>query len=310
MAQIRIDNSGKIGLRSTTTSSQDVFVNGTSLFNGSAYFTNSGYSSHLLMRVYNGTPQLLPSSTEIAEIGMAGLQFLNIRGKYHYATATLLTSDKRLKENFRSIEAPLKKIQGINGYKYDFKCTTNDTIVDVNGKMKKEYLNKDRLGFIAQDLKEILPEAVIYEEDEDLYYIDYNAVIPVIVEAMKEQNSQIENLKEEIQSLRNNSNDKSATLSSEILSENAIDNSPKLYQNVPNPFNSITKINFYLPESISDAKIIVFNMQGGFIESYSIKERGDSSIIIEKFSLEAGMYIYALIADGKEIDAKKMILTK
>lgn len=40
------------------------------------------------------------------------------------------------------------------------------------------------------------------------------------------------------------------------------------------------------------------------------QNRGEASITIDGGSLNAGMYLYALIADGKVVDTKRMILTK
>nr|MDA3929107.1 T9SS type A sorting domain-containing protein [Prolixibacteraceae bacterium] len=83
-----------------------------------------------------------------------------------------------------------------------------------------------------------------------------------------------------------------------------------LAQNIPNPFNQSTKINMYLPSEITKAILYVYTMQGAQIDQFEIYERGDTFTTIEGHSLNAGMYLYTLIADGKEVDTKKMILTK
>jgi hypothetical protein len=56
--------------------------------------------------------------------------------------------------------------------------------------------------------------------------------------------------------------------------------------------------------------LYVYNMQGAQMRAIPVAERGNTSVILEGYSLEAGMYLYTLIADGKEVDTKKMILTK
>ena len=85
---------------------------------------------------------------------------------------------------------------------------------------------------------------------------------------------------------------------------------PKLYQNSPNPFNAETSIRYTLPENVVNAELYIYNLQGNQIRKYSISERGEGCLHINASELEAGMYIYALIADGKEIDTKRMILTQ
>jgi hypothetical protein len=51
-------------------------------------------------------------------------------------------------------------------------------------------------------------------------------------------------------------------------------------------------------------------MQGEQIKYIAVNERGSTSVTIEGHTLKAGMYLYTLIADGKEVDTKKMIITK
>lgn len=85
---------------------------------------------------------------------------------------------------------------------------------------------------------------------------------------------------------------------------------PILEQNNPNPFNTSTIIGFYLPTTIATANIYVYDMNGVQLKSYTVSERGKSNITIKGTELIASMYLYALIADGKVIDTKRMILTK
>ena len=81
-----------------------------------------------------------------------------------------------------------------------------------------------------------------------------------------------------------------------------------LAQNVPIPFGTTTRIGIFLPQTVSNARLYVYNMQGAQIRSFNINDRGNTHVTIEGYSLEAGMYLYTLVADGKEVDTKKMIL--
>jgi len=55
---------------------------------------------------------------------------------------------------------------------------------------------------------------------------------------------------------------------------------------------------------------MIFDMQGSLLKTYTLTNRGSSSIEIYGGELKPGMYMYSLISDGKEIDTKKMILTE
>ncbi len=89
-----------------------------------------------------------------------------------------------------------------------------------------------------------------------------------------------------------------------------ISNTPKLYQNNPNPFNASTEIKYFIPDTKVNASINVYNFEGRQLMSYSISHYGSSYIVIQAGEFDAGIYIYNLLVDGIEIDSKRMILTK
>jgi hypothetical protein len=102
---------------------------------------------------------------------------------------------------------------------------------------------------------------------------------------------------------------KSAKVTSDTLDSDLVANA-FLYQNIPNPFTVSTEIKYFLPESVTNATIYIYNMNGLQIKSCPIQVKGNGSITINGSELKAGMYIYTLIAGGKEVDTKRMILTE
>ena len=86
--------------------------------------------------------------------------------------------------------------------------------------------------------------------------------------------------------------------------------SPTMSQNVPNPFNHSTLIPFYLPKSVKSASICVYNLQGTQLKRFELTDRGESSITISSSDFNAGIYFYALIADGIEADIKRMVISE
>jgi hypothetical protein len=83
-----------------------------------------------------------------------------------------------------------------------------------------------------------------------------------------------------------------------------------LYQNNPNPFSVSTTINYFLDEKATNAAIYIFDMQGTLLKTINLTTTGKGNIVINGGELNAGMYMYSLVANGKEIDTKRMILTK
>ena len=84
----------------------------------------------------------------------------------------------------------------------------------------------------------------------------------------------------------------------------------RLFQNVPNPFSANTEIKFEIPENSASAKLLIHDMQGAEIKSYTINTKGAGNIIIQAQELQAGMYMYTLLVNNTIVDTKKMILTK
>jgi len=83
----------------------------------------------------------------------------------------------------------------------------------------------------------------------------------------------------------------------------------KLHQNNPNPFDQQTEIKFYIPAESKYASINVYDMTGKELMKFELRDRESSSLTINARQLQAGMYMYSLIVDGREVDTKRMILT-
>lgn len=196
-------------------------------------------------------------------------------------------SDKRLKKDIQTIKNPLNKVLQLRGVTFYWKDTEN--------------IPEKCMGFIAQEVEPIIPE-VVRTTHKGMKAVQYSSLIGLLVEAIKEQQIQINELKEKL-----NINNE---LSSDIDNVNNNYFITKLHQNNPNPFTEKTEIKYSIPKKFNHASIFIYNMNGVQIKEVKIKESGNASIFINGFELEAGMYLYTLIVDGKEINTKRMILTK
>lgn len=180
-----------------------------------------------------------------------------------------------------------------------------DKVLQLNGVsyvLNSDAANNTRLGLIAQDVLRIVPEAVTQHAD-GYYAIDYISIIPLLVEAIKSQQAEIDELKT---GSSNKTNGGSSENSLSMKNEKGV----KLFQNIPNPFNQKTTIGYELPENVTDAFIMICDLTGKQIRKVSLTQKGQSQIEIQAGELSAGIYFYSLIADGKEVDTKKMILTE
>ena len=104
-------------------------------------------------------------------------------GNQATVTSLVMRSDKRLKTSIKRIEKPVEKLSQLNGYTYQFKDK-----------------NVSTAGLVAQEVKEVLPTAVV-EQDDGMLSLDYNAVIALLVETVNEQSKRIEKLEEQVSEL-------------------------------------------------------------------------------------------------------------
>ena len=107
------------------------------------------------------------------------------------------TSDKRLKENIKQIEKPLDKIKKINGVTFDWRELTKEE------EEQKFQLNRGAdIGVIAQEVEEVLPEIVTTREKTGYKAVKYEKLTALLIEAVKEQQTQIDELKEVVKKLQ------------------------------------------------------------------------------------------------------------
>ncbi len=99
--------------------------------------------------------------------------------------AWTVSSDERLKTNITTIENALDKVEKLRGVNFEWKNN-----------------NKTDIGFIAQEVKDVVPEIVSEDGLNGYYTMETSQITAVLVEAMKEQQKQIEAQQKEISQLK------------------------------------------------------------------------------------------------------------
>lgn len=212
-----------------------------------------------------------------------------------------ITSDKIFKKDIVTIEGALDKVLLLRGVTY--KSNYSDSMSVFN-------TGETLMGLIAQDVEPIVPE-VVKTLPNGTKAIAYQNLIGLLIEAIKEQQTSIDLLEKTITVYQlGGSNEKSGNTGEDVLYANNKTSYNKLYQNHPNPFNQSTNIKYELSSDTKNAAIMIFDMQGTLIMAYDNLDSNTEQLTISSGELKPAMYIYSLIVDGKEIDTKRMILTK
>ncbi len=117
----------------------------------------------------------------IKEISMGGGAGLTLPNDSTYGVVkahSLVTySDETLKTNIQPLDSALDKVTKLQGVSYDWK---SDGSADV--------------GFIAQDVQNVVPQ-IVYGNQDGEFALDYSKLTSILVEAVKEQQAQINDLK-------------------------------------------------------------------------------------------------------------------
>ena len=197
--------------------------------------------------------------------------------------------------------------------------------------------NQLQTGFLAQEVR-AAAESIGYDfsgvvvDELGIYALRYAAFVVPLVRAVQElsqineqQQAQIEALNTRIQQLERGSiigiptpppvqtmNAPAPAPSSDWnpFDDAASSGTAVLHQNVPNPFRQETKIKFYLPQTVTTAFLIFYDLQGRQLHQVTLTQRGEGMEIISGSQFAPGIYLYALIVDGQEAGVRRMIITE
>jgi len=256
---------------------------------------------------------------------------VNVRGTLT-ATTFANPSDERLKRNIQSINNDaVERLFSLRPVKYHLQqiempadsMTVEGKVVNFTEAFFDETsveFNAMHFGLVAQELQKVFPDLVI-DRGEGFLAINYIGLIPIMLKAIQRQQQEIEELRAQrrpglllpeppvvepglpILSFAEESLPIAPTTVDLTTTQN------KLFQNVPNPFNRTTVIDYRLAENATSARISIFNLNGRQLLSFELPTtQSQDSIEVCASSLQPGMYIYALIVDGVIIDTKRMVL--
>lgn len=279
IAQIHVNSLGEVGIGVSNPSEKLDAYGSQFLFD----YTNQPFK----INVSAFDPRLC-STERIVFYNMNNTGFIDI----HYKTAYEY-SDLSAKENIKVLDkGALDRVKRLEGITYNWKS-------DKSGKR--------HVGFIAQDVEDVIPEIIHTVDSSGEKGVAYSHLIPYLVESIKEMDDKIEAqrriINEQQKFLSNGRNSNAgANLfdSTEII----------LHQNSPNPFNKQTEIKVTLPQAVLKAYLSINDLNGKQLKHLEIEERNEVNIIIDGNELKAGIYLYSLIVDGELSDTKRMMLTK
>jgi hypothetical protein len=307
--------------------------------NGFSRFTHRGTNAFQFMSAHASNIGFLTNSILRMTIehttGDVGIGISNPTSRLHvagdiFATGTITSSDRRLKRDIDNYSAGLDEVMKLRPVTYFYNGEAG-----IRSDIK-------HVGLIAQELETIQPELVgdyLYQNkdmwdnvtEEGTYkYIQEGAIKYMLVNAVQQQQDQIEETEVDVDALQaeiaelkalvqemqkvlvNLQNEKSEVVNVQVhkkyLELNGANSVAILEQNQPNPFTENTLIKYYLPGNATGAHINIFTAEGKLLKTLKITESGHGQLSIKANSLPAGNYVYQLITDTGIVANKTMVL--
>jgi hypothetical protein len=183
-----------LGVSSTSDSTS--YTSGPSLFAGGVGITkrlNVGNSITVVNGITAGGN--INSSSGIAGSALAANTSSGAPGTIRAADNifSFTASDKTLKENIVKIPDALAKVCQINGVEFDW----SDEYLTYHGGEDGHFIRKHDVGVIAQEIQNILPEAVV-ERTNGKLAVDYEKIVPLLIEAIKTLNEKVAILQDKL----------------------------------------------------------------------------------------------------------------
>lgn len=171
------------------------------------------------------------------------------------------------------------------------------TVADMADASRRHY------ALNVEQLEEVYPE-LVYDLGDGKKGINYVELVPILVQGINELKAEVEQLKAAASSQRTQRN---TTAVDETMVETDI---PTLAQNDPNPFETSSTIRLNVPESVGEALLVFYDLNGKQIKQVSVETRGSSEHTVTSADFAPGMYIYALVTDGEVVETRRMLLLK
>jgi hypothetical protein len=161
-----------------STSAPDIFINSTGELCVNTTTDNGNYKVQINGDLY---------ATSARFINVANSGYVSTLGIQSNGTLTITSSDLRLKKNIETISHPLEKVMALRGVTYNWKDSA---------------MSKRMMGMVAQEVLSVVPELVFENKTTGYYGINYGETSGLLIEAIKEQQKMIQELKKDLSALQ------------------------------------------------------------------------------------------------------------
>ncbi len=281
---------------------------------------------------FNATQMFLQKSTGRLGLGTltpgGQLELSLDQGRKPSTSTWTITSDARLKTIDGAYTKGLQDILKLKTISYHYKNVGDR-------KFDEKTLAAQAVGFSAQDVQKVFPEAVGTDADG---YLNLN-IHPILIASINsiqelktqidakdatiskqqaqldKQQAQIDLLLQKFDQLDSRQQQccNASSQTSRTINQNetvTAAETASLEQNAPNPVNNTTVIKYHLPSSVKEAQMMITDAKGTVIKTILLNAKANGQVTLTAGSLATGTYFYTLLTDGRKVASKEMQIIK
>ncbi|WP_235295962.1 tail fiber domain-containing protein [Portibacter marinus] len=196
-AQMIVDDGGDVGIGGSYGSTKFTVPLGLALEVSGEVYMNGGVGKGVYIQDYIGDVIFTGGFNNEGFLGKYNERWGDIYGESIHYDNLYQGSDISIKENIVPLESALVKILAINAVKYDLKASYYE---NSDPELIDELISsgKNKVGVIAQELDDILPNLVKFNEEAGIHMVNYVDMIPYLIKAIQEQQVVIDELKSKV----------------------------------------------------------------------------------------------------------------
>lgn len=147
--------------------------------------------------------------------------------------------------------------------------------------------------------------ALIIKDAQGNEYVNYTQLVPILVQAIKELKTELDDLKETVAS----SGTRKVNAATNIATNTLDEGWGSISQNTPNPFTGQSTVRVSVPDDASDAYIDILTLNGASVKRIPVSN-GLSEVSLSSFEFAPGTYLYTLVVNGKVSETRRMIVNR
>lgn len=147
--------------------------------------------------------------------------------------------------------------------------------------------------------------ALIIKDAQGNEYVNYTQLVPILVQAIKELKTELDDLKEAVASSGTRKVNAAINIATNTLDEGW----GSISQNTPNPFTGQSIVRVSVPDDASDAYIDILTLNGASVKRIPVSN-GLSEVSLSSFEFAPGTYLYTLVVNGKVSETRRMVVSR